>query len=64
MVHSGDADGEHILELLALHKYFLNSDLLRDVFMGRIKRDLSPAATDPVSSMDDMIAMSHKILPH
>lgn len=58
MVHSEDANGEDVLELLALHKYFLNADFLRDVFMRRIKRDQSPAATDPVTSMDDMIAMS------
>jgi hypothetical protein len=58
VVHSGDADGEQVLELLALHKYFLNADYLRDVFMRRIKRDQSPAATDPITSMDDMIAMS------
>lgn len=58
MVHSGDADGEQILALLALHKYFLNADFLRDVFLRRIKRDQSPEATDPVTSMDDLIAMS------
>lgn len=58
MVNSTNADGEQILELLALHKYFLNADFLRDVFMRRIKRDQSPAATDPVTSTDDEIAMS------
>jgi hypothetical protein len=58
MVHSGDAEGGQALELMALHKYFLNADFLRDVFMRRIKRDQSPAATDPVTSMDDMIALS------
>jgi hypothetical protein len=58
MVDRGDADGQQILELLALHKYFLNADFLRDLFMRRIKRGQSPAATDPVTSMDDMIAMS------
>lgn len=58
MVESKDADGEQILELLALHKYFLNADFLRDVFMRRIKRDQPPAATDPVTSIDDLIAMS------
>ncbi len=43
---------------MALHKYFLNADFLRDVFMRRIKRDQPPTETDPVTSMDDMIAMS------
>lgn len=58
MVQSRDADREQVLELLALHKYFLNADFLRDVFIRRIKGDESPAATDAVTSMDDMIAMS------
>jgi hypothetical protein len=51
-------DRKLILEVMALHKYFLNADYLRDAFMRRIKRDQSPAETDPVTSMDDMIAMS------
>src|SRR3954447_4244682 len=58
MVQPTGADSKQILELLALHKYFLNADFLRDVFMRRINRDQSPAATDPVASMDDLIAMS------
>src|SRR3954447_17367173 len=58
MVQPTGADSKQILELLALHKYFLNASFLRDVFMRRIKRDQSPAATDPVTSMDDLIAMS------
>ncbi|KRA30968.1 MULTISPECIES: hypothetical protein [unclassified Nocardioides] len=58
MVEPRDPDGEQILQLLALHKYFLNADFLRDVFVRRIKRGQSPADTDPVTAMDDMIAMS------
>jgi hypothetical protein len=58
MVHPEDADGEQILELLALHKYFLNASFLRDVFMRRIKRGQASEAIDPVTSMDDLIAMS------
>lgn len=58
MAKIGDAGDDQVLELLALHKYFLNADFLRDVFMRRIKRDQSPAATDPLTSMDDMISMS------
>jgi len=58
MTDSVEADGEQIRELLALHKYFLNADYLRDVFIRRIKRDQSPAEAGPVTAMDDMIAMS------
>lgn len=58
MADSGDANDGQTLELLALHKYFLNADFLRDVFMRRIKRDQSPGDTDPITWMDDMIAMT------
>lgn len=46
------------MRVMALHKYFLNPDFLRDVFMRRIERDESPFEIDRVTSMDDMIAMS------
>lgn len=58
MVQPTDPDGDQILKLLALHKYFLNADFLRDVFMRRMRREQSPGAIDPVTSMDDMAAMS------
>lgn len=58
MVQSGDADGEQVIALLALHKYFLNADFLRDLFLRRIKRNESSEATDPITSMDDLISMS------
>jgi hypothetical protein len=58
MVDSRDADGEQILELLALHRYFLNASFLRDVFMRRVKRAQSSESIDPVTLMDDQISMS------
>jgi hypothetical protein len=58
MVESADPEGEQVLQLLALHKYFLNADFLCDVFMRRIKRDQSPSEIDSATSLDDTIAMS------
>lgn len=58
MPDSGDADAEQILELLALHKYFLNASFLRDVFMRRVEHARSRGATDPVTWVDDQISMS------
>ncbi|WP_109506828.1 hypothetical protein [Nocardioides speluncae] len=58
MVNVRDPQDEHFLQVMALHKYFLNADFLRDVFMRRINRDKSPSEIDPVTSMEDMIAMS------
>lgn len=43
---------------MALHKYFLNADFLRDVFMRRIERERSPAEMDVVTSIDNTIALS------
>lgn len=58
MVNLHDPQDEHFVQVMALHKYFLNADFLRDVFMRRIKRDKSASEIDPASSIDDMIAMS------
>jgi hypothetical protein len=53
-----DPGDEQFLRLMALHKYFLNADFLRDVFMRRIDREQAPAETDAVTSIDDSIALS------
>lgn len=58
MDDSVGTDGDQVLGLLALHKYFLNADFLRDVFLRRIRRKQSPLAADPFTSMDDQIALS------
>ncbi|NPC42939.1 hypothetical protein [Nocardioides sp. zg-1230] len=58
MASSKGADGEQVLELLALHGYFLNASFLRDVFMRRVRRAQSSEAIDPVTFMDDQISMS------
>lgn len=53
-----DPAQEAFFQLAALHKYFLNADFLRDVFMRRIKREQSPAQMSFVEFLDDSIAMS------
>jgi hypothetical protein len=58
MVDPCDPEYEQFRRVMALHKYFLNADFLRDVFMRRIGREQSPADVDFVTSMDDMIALS------
>ena len=59
MVRKRDPQHERFFQVMALHKYFLNADFLRDVFLSQINRDKSsPSEIDPVTSMDDTIAMS------
>ena len=58
MGETTDPSREAFFQLAALHKYFLNADFLRDVFMRRIKRVQSPAERSFVESLDDGIAMS------
>lgn len=58
MVDHGGIRSVQAVRLLALHKYFLNADYLRDAFIRRPKRPLPPSEVDPVTAMDDMIAMS------
>jgi hypothetical protein len=58
MVDASNPECAHFQRLMALHKYFLNADFLRDVFMRRIDRENSPAEDDLVTSMDNMIALS------
>lgn len=40
-----DAADKDFERLMALHKYFLNADYMRDAFIRRIKREQSPADT-------------------
>ena len=49
---------ETFFQLMALHKYFLNADFLRDVFMRRIKREQSSDERSFVELIDDTTAMS------
>lgn len=58
MVDTLDAEKEQFFRVMALHKYFLNADFARDVFMRRTNREQSPAEVDFASSMDDSIALS------
>ncbi len=58
MGDTSDPSQEAFFQLAALHKYFLNADFLRAVFMRRIKREQSPAEMSFVESLDDTIAMS------
>lgn len=58
MVDPRDAEKEQFFRVMALHKYFLNADFVRDVFMRRINRKQSPAQVDFATSMDDSIALS------
>lgn len=58
MVDPRDAEKEQFFRVLALHKYFLNADFVRDVFMRRMNREQSPAEVDFATSMDDSIALS------
>ncbi len=44
--------------LMALHRYFLNADFMRDTFMRRVKRRQSPDEVDFAAGMDDSIALS------
>lgn len=58
MVGFRDAEKQQFFRLMSLHKYFLNADFVRDVFMRRINREQSPAESDFATSMDDSIALS------
>lgn len=58
MKRDQDAAHKRFEALLALHRYFLNADYMRDVFMRRIKREQSPVEVDPATALDDQIAMS------
>ena len=58
MTDDRDAAHKRFEALLALHKYFLNADYLRDVFMKRIAREQSPGEVDFATALDDQIAMS------
>lgn len=58
MVDPHDAEKEQFFRELALHKYFLNADFVRDVFMRRMNREQSPAEAGFATSMDDSIALS------
>ncbi|WP_100809981.1 MULTISPECIES: hypothetical protein [unclassified Microbacterium] len=53
-----DATRKQFEALLSLHKYFLNADFQRDVFMKRVTRERSPGEVDFVTALDDQIAMS------
>ncbi|MGX5695718.1 hypothetical protein ACWKWP_05915 [Agromyces soli] len=55
-VHSAEA--EQFFRLMSLHKYWLNADFLRDVFMRRLKNSDPPAEADFATTMDNHIAMS------
>jgi hypothetical protein len=58
MFDPNQPDHEQFQRLMALHKYFLNADFLRDVFMRRLHRKEKPTEVDFVSSMDDVVALS------
>lgn len=58
MVEPRDAEKEQFFRVMSLHKYFLNADFVRDVFMRRMNREQSPAESDFATSMDDLIALS------
>jgi hypothetical protein len=58
MVDPRDADKEQFFRVMALHKYFLNADFMRDVFIRRVNREQTPAEVDFATSMDDTIALS------
>ena len=58
MVDPRDAEKKQFFRVLALHKYFLNADFVRDVFMRRMNREQPPAEADFATSMDDSIALS------
>lgn len=58
MVDTLDAEKEQFFRVMALHKYFLNADFARDVFLRRINREQPPAEVDFASSTDDSIALS------
>jgi len=58
VVDPRDAEKEQFFRVLALHKYFLNADFVRDVFMRRINQEQSPAEVDFATSMDDSTTLS------
>ncbi|MXG92062.1 hypothetical protein [Nocardioides flavescens] len=58
MASVSNPEQERFFAVMALHNYFLNADFLRDLFMKRIKRNQSPSDVNPVTAMDDLIAMS------
>lgn len=58
MTDDRDPVKDQFLRLMALHKYFLNADFLRDVFMKRLVREKSPRDVDSTTAIDDQIAMA------
>jgi len=58
VVDGRDPGDEQFLRVMALHKYFLNADFLRDAFMRRIDREQQSAETDLVTSIDNTIVLS------
>jgi hypothetical protein len=58
MVGPKDPRHEQFERLMALHKYFLNADFMRDTFMRRVKRRQSTDEVDFATGMDDSIALS------
>ncbi|WP_350351723.1 hypothetical protein ABS642_21535 [Microbacterium sp. A8/3-1] len=51
-------EAEQFFQLMALHKYFLNADFLRDVFMRQIKDSGPPVDASFAKSLNTMTAMS------
>ena len=52
------AGAEQFFRLMSLHKYWLNADFLRDVFMKRIEGATPPHERGFAAMMDNTIAMS------